>query len=85
MKIKEISVTYGGKLNLGDYNSAHIEATATAEIEEGEDYQACLKALFSGVRFEARLQAAELIEKRKSLVNSVFASLPADVQQAIKE
>lgn len=29
MHITEISATYGGKLNMGDYNSAHIRRLMT--------------------------------------------------------
>ena len=37
MQIREITVTYGGKLNLGDYNSAHVEISITGVLNDGED------------------------------------------------
>ena len=35
MQIREITVTYGGKLNLGDYNSAHVEISITGVLNDG--------------------------------------------------
>lgn len=32
MRLKEISATYGRKVNLGDYNSQHVEITLWAEL-----------------------------------------------------
>lgn len=36
MKCKQISVTYGRKFNLGDFNSVHIESTVWAELDEDD-------------------------------------------------
>jgi len=37
MKITTISVTYERKINLGDYNSAHIGLTLWADLDEEDD------------------------------------------------
>jgi hypothetical protein len=37
MKLKEVSVTCGRKVNLGNYQSATIEITLTASIEIADD------------------------------------------------
>lgn len=36
MQLKTVSVTYGRKINLGDYNSATVDCTLWADLDEGE-------------------------------------------------
>jgi len=45
MKIRTISVTYERKINLGDYNSAHIGLTLWADLDEGDSHDECVTAL----------------------------------------
>lgn len=80
MQLKEVTITYGGKLNLGDYNSAHIELTVTALVDEGEQLDEVAGQLFSQVKAEVRAQVKELVNKRGAKVDEVFAGLPADVR-----
>ena len=56
MQIREITVTYGGKLNLGDYNSAHVEISITGMLNDGEDARAATAVLFD----QAKAASAEL-------------------------
>jgi len=37
MKLKAMAVTYGRKLNLGDYCSVHAEVSLWADLDEDED------------------------------------------------
>jgi len=46
-KVKTVSVTYDRKINLGDYNSAAVGITIWADVEEGEDLDAAMRALWS--------------------------------------
>jgi len=84
MKVKEVTVTYGGKYNLGDYNSAHIEVTFGAELEEGDNHDEVAHALMADAQFEVRDRARELFQRRGAKVAEVFAGLPVEVQQQIK-
>lgn len=85
MTITQISATYGGKLNLGDYNSAHLELTLTAVLEPGEDPAQAQGALFDEARNQVRAKALELFAKRGARIDQIFAGLPVEVQQQIKE
>ncbi len=58
MQIREITVTYGGKLNLGDYNSAHVEISITGVLNDGEDAADATAALFTQAKVAVRDQAA---------------------------
>jgi hypothetical protein len=85
MKVTEITVTYGGKLNLGNYNSAHIEVSATALLDEGEHLDEATAQLLAQVKTEVRVHAAELFSKRGAQVDAIFAGLPLEARQQIQE
>lgn len=48
-KTKELSLTLGIKLNLGNYQSAHVEVAQTVELEPGEDVATAYAALRTDV------------------------------------
>lgn len=83
MKIREISVTYGGKLNLGDYNSAHIEMTATALLEAEENEAEAIAALLATVQAPVQAEARRLYAKRNARVDEIFAGLPVEIQKQV--
>lgn len=85
MKVTEITVTYGGKLNLGNYNSAHIEISATALLDEGEHFDEATAQLLAQVKAEVRVHVAELSKKRGAQVDEIFAGLPLEARQQIQE
>ena len=68
MQIREITVTYGGKLNLGDYNSAHVELTATALLDDDEHLDEVAGQLFQQIKAEVRTQVRELMGKRGACI-----------------
>ena len=80
MNVKTISVTYGRKFNLGDYNSAAIEAAAWADLEEGEDSREAYAALFAEVKEVVKEQSMPLLRKLKANVDEVFAGLPTELK-----
>lgn len=84
MQIREITVTYGGKLNLGDYNSAHVEASLTALLDEGEDAETATAALFEQAKGAVRAQSAELLKKVRTAATLAFAGLPVDVRETLE-
>jgi hypothetical protein len=85
MKVTEITVTYGGKLNLGNYNSAHIEVSATALLDDDEQFTAAAAQLLAQVKTEVRVHAAELFNKRGAQVDEIFAGLPVEARQQIQD
>ncbi len=83
MKVKTISVVYERKLNLGDYCSATIGATAWADLDEGEDEKAAYVALFAEVKGVVKEQATPLFARHKAEVERVFAGLPVELREEI--
>lgn len=83
MKVKEVSVTYGGKMNLGDYNSVHIEVTLSAILEEGDKHDEVVHALMDDASWEVKDRARKLYEKRGAKMTEIFAGLPVEAKQQI--
>lgn len=83
MQLKEVTITYGGKLNLGDFNSAHVEATLSALAEEGETPETVASALLDTAKQLVRAEARALFAKRGARVDETFAGLPVEVQKSI--
>ena len=84
MQITGISITYGGKLNMGDFNSAHIECTASAILADGESPETAQAELLTFVQSAVQIKARELFVRRGARVDEIFAGLPVDVQNQIK-
>lgn len=84
MRPTEISITYGGKLNLGDYNSVHIEATIGAILDDDDTVEAATAELFEKVKAAVKSQALALKGKNpRASVLEIFAGLPVEAQQQI--
>ena len=69
MQVKTISVTYGRKINLGDYNSAEIGLSLWADLEPGEDAEAATRELHAQARELVRAEYLRLREQVKSPAN----------------
>ena len=76
MRVKTISVKYERAFNLGDYNSLRIEASAWADLEDGENERVCYEALFSEVKEVVKEQAMPVLKQIKAKVQEVFSGLP---------
>lgn len=85
MKLNTISVTYGRKLNLGDYNSSHVEMSLWADLEDGDDPVLAAEALRQMARLQVAQELGRLEPKIAAKVEGVFAGLPVSVQAAISE
>lgn len=83
MQLKTISVTYGRKLNLGDFNSVHSEVSLWADLEEGDDEASAAIALRDMARNQVMLELANLNQKLAAKVETVFAGLPLSVQKQL--
>ena len=63
MLIHSVSVTYGRKINLGDYNNANIEVTLGADIEPDDDLHQVMEQLWTMAKANVRAQALPLVQK----------------------
>lgn len=55
MKVTAIAVTYGRKINLQNFNSAHVEVSVWADLEDGE--------VFVQVESELRRQCRDAVRQ----------------------
>ena len=84
MQLKTISVTYGRKLNLGDYNSAHAEISLWADLDEGDDEASAADALRGMARTQVMLELARVEQKLAAKVENIFAGLPESVARTLE-
>lgn len=83
MQLKTISVTYGRKLNLGDFNSVHAEISLWADLDEGDDEAAATEALRQMGRNQVMLELSRLKPELEAKIQNIFAGLPVSVQKQI--
>jgi hypothetical protein len=83
MKLKTISVTYGRKLNTGDYSSATSEISLWADLEEGDDEASAAEALRTMARNQVLLELARVEQRLQAKVEGVFAGLPISVAKQL--
>ena len=84
MKLKTISVTYGRKLNMGDYSSATSEITLWADMEDGDDEAKAAEALRTMARNQVMLELSRIEQKLAAKVADIFAGLPVSVAKQIE-
>lgn len=84
MKLRTISVTYGRKLNTGDYSSAHCEMSLWADLDDGDDEALAAEALRTMARHQVALELARHEQRLAAKVEGIFAGLPIDVQKKVK-
>lgn len=82
-RITGISVTYGRKFNLGDFNSAHLEISLYAELDEDDSPEDARAQLWADAKASVKEQALPLLRKQQVRVEEAFAGLPTDVQEQI--
>ncbi len=74
MIIDTITVTYGRKINLGDYNNATIEVTIGADVELGDELHPVMDQLWGMAKANVRAQAlAPECRKGKTNRPSIWA------------
>lgn len=78
--VKTVSVTYGRKFNLGDFNSATIDCTIWADIEEGEDLNQVMKDLWEMAKNNVKAQSLPLVQKANMKVEEIFLGLPIEIK-----
>jgi len=83
MRVKMVSVTYGRKINLGDYNSANIECDLWADIDEGDDLDRCMAGLWDMAKANVKAQALPLKRNLEAQVEQIFLGLPVELRDEI--
>lgn len=76
MKVTEVRVGYGVTVNLGDYQSARIDAGATAQLGPAETIEGAARELFIPVRRAVLERARPLLAREKTTIERVFMDLP---------
>jgi len=84
-QVKTVSVKYGTKRNLGDFNSVNFEISVWADVEEDEDLDDVMKALWEMAKENVRAQATRVVSRQKVETEEIFLGLPIEVQDSIKE
>lgn len=82
-RITQVNVTYGRKFNLGDYNSAHIEISLWAELDEGDDAEAVTQDLWTQAKEAVKEQALPLHRRLHAEAEQIFAGLPVELREDI--
>lgn len=65
MKYTTVVITYGRKINLGNYNNANLEMTLGAELDEGDNQRAVMDALWEEAKASVKAQLSHLLEASK--------------------
>lgn len=65
MEIKEVRATVSFTKNLGNYQSLHIEAGATSEVEPGEKVDTVFTQVFQLVKEEVKKQTLHCIDAKQ--------------------
>ena len=85
MRLKTISVTYGRKLNLGDYNSVHVETSLWADLDEGDDEASAAENLRQMARNQVTAEMARVEPRLQARAQDLFMGLPVALQKAVTE
>ena len=83
MKLTTISATYDRKMNLGDYNSAHIAMTLWADLEDGDDPAIAAEALRTMARHQVMAEMVRIKPELQAKVESIFMGLPVSVREQV--
>jgi len=62
MIVKQIAVSYGRTINLGNFNSARLECTMTADLEDAENTNEAALELWEQARDQVKGQCERLLE-----------------------
>jgi hypothetical protein len=82
MKLTSVTITYGRKINLGDYNNANLKVNLGADIEEGDDLNAVMHDLWHCARENVRVHAQPLLRRgTQDDVDAAYLGLPSQIDQ----
>jgi hypothetical protein len=84
-KVKTVSVHYGRKLNLGDFNSATVECTVWADVDEGENLDQAMHGLWDMAKENVKAQLVPLNREKSGngslSTKEFFLGLPIEVKK----
>lgn len=80
MQIKTVSVQYERKQNLGDYSSATAACSLWADVDEADDLDACMHALWEMAKTNVKAQITAAVGKSVDFT-STFMGLPLETEQ----
>lgn len=82
MKLTAVSLTYGRKLSLGEFNNAHLEVNLGADIEEGDDLNAVMHDLWHMARQNIKVHAQHLTSRGNGEdPDAAYLGLPSQIDQ----
>ncbi len=79
--VKTVSVTYGRKANLGDYNSATVDCTIWADVDEGDNLDQDMNDLWDMAKANVKAQLLPLVKPNNGSGNMAKAFLGLSIQQ----
>ena len=88
VKVKTLAVTYGRKVNLGDFNSANVECTLWVEVDgDPKGLDAVMSELWGMAKTNVAKQVYEAKggAKMESKAKEMFLGLPIDLQETVTE
>lgn len=83
MKLTTVSVNYERKLNLGDFNSATVGVQLWAQVDEGEDTDAAMKALWEMATNNVKAKAQTFKVQTEAQANEIYLGLPVELRQVV--
>ena len=84
MKIKTISVEYERKLNTGDYSSVTLGLTFWADLDEGDDPDACTRELYAQAKVHVKEQAQPFIKKQQAETEEIVNNLTPELKEVYR-
>lgn len=85
MKITIISAHYERKVSVPPYGSMTYRSEYTAELEEGDNEDACYDQLAERCRENVRRQMLPTLQQAQFKLTEVFEHLPESVKSRINE
>lgn len=82
--IKTVSVTYGRKINLGDYNSATADCTVWVDVDPADNLDAVMRGLWGMAKENVKAQVAGATAKPNATLKEYYLGLQiaeADVKE----
>lgn len=82
--IKTVSVTYGRKVNLGDFNSANVECSIWADVQEDENLGSVMGSLWDMAKTNVKAQVLPLVDKQvNARTEMLFLGLPIEENKEV--
>lgn len=84
VKPNAISASYSVTINLGNYESARVEQTVSADLDWHTDIAAAQEWATNMAKYGARAAILPLLARRKESIDSIWQNLPADLKAELE-